>query len=174
MLVSDLNQKCSLPPLAGERRTHLCTTITHSLCLYGNINNTSRVLRMQYWSQIYCTVFGVTETWFGLVTGFINYLQVVTTITYNTVTHLRNLQSLHANIPILSVVVCTYSVSFKWSLQFTLYIFTSRPLVFSCTPGFSSLRRLSVRANGLQNNSSARTPRKTVALWLRFVSRAIA
>jgi hypothetical protein len=32
---------------------------------------------------------------FGLVNGFIDHLQVVTTINYNTVTDLHNLQSLH-------------------------------------------------------------------------------
>jgi hypothetical protein len=49
------------------------------------------------------------ETTFGLVIGFINHLQVVTTITYNTVTHLHNLQSLHANLLSLPSVVFTYS-----------------------------------------------------------------
>jgi hypothetical protein len=37
----------------------------------------------------YCNVFGWLETPFGLVIGFINNPQVVTTITYNTVTHLH-------------------------------------------------------------------------------------
>jgi hypothetical protein len=32
---------------------------------------------------------------FGLVTGFINHLQVITTINYYTVADLHNLQSLH-------------------------------------------------------------------------------
>jgi hypothetical protein len=38
---------------------------------------------------IYCNMFRVTETRFGLVIGFINNPQVVTTITYNTVTDLH-------------------------------------------------------------------------------------
>jgi hypothetical protein len=37
----------------------------------------------------------VTETGFGLVIGFINRLQLVTTNNYNTVPDLHNLQSLH-------------------------------------------------------------------------------
>jgi hypothetical protein len=40
----------------------------------------------------------VTETVFGLVIGFINRLQAVSTITYNTVPDLHNLQSLHYNL----------------------------------------------------------------------------
>jgi hypothetical protein len=39
----------------------------------------------------------VTETGFGLVIGFINRLQLVTTNNYNTVPDLHNLQSLHYN-----------------------------------------------------------------------------
>jgi hypothetical protein len=35
---------------------------------------------------------------FGLVTGFIDHLQAVTTNNYNTVTDLHNLQSLHTNL----------------------------------------------------------------------------
>jgi hypothetical protein len=46
---------------------------------------------------------------FGLVIGFINDLQVVTSITYYTIAHLHNLQSLHANLLTLSAVVLTYS-----------------------------------------------------------------
>jgi hypothetical protein len=38
---------------------------------------------------------------FRLVIGFITILRVVTTITYYTVTHLHNLQSVHSNNPIL-------------------------------------------------------------------------
>jgi hypothetical protein len=52
-----------------------------------------------------------TETRFGLVIGFINKPQVVTTITYDTVTGLGDLQSLHANLLSISAVVLTYSVS---------------------------------------------------------------
>jgi hypothetical protein len=54
---------------------------------------------------------------FGLVIGFINNPQVVDTITYNTVTHLHNLQSLHANTPSLSAVVFTYSASLNHAHQ---------------------------------------------------------
>jgi hypothetical protein len=65
---------------------------------------------------------------------------------------------------------------YSWNLPVTLYILTGRPLVFFCTPGFNSLRRLTVNADVLQDNSSARTPWKTVALLLRVClpSRCIA
>jgi hypothetical protein len=46
----------------------------------------------------------VTEMWFGLVIGFINSLQVATTITYNTVPELHNLQSLHYNLSLFPLV----------------------------------------------------------------------
>jgi hypothetical protein len=48
------------------------------------------------------------KTPFRLLIGFITILQVVTTITYNTVTYLH---SLHANLFSLSAVVFAYSVS---------------------------------------------------------------
>jgi hypothetical protein len=38
---------------------------------------------------------------FGLVICFITILQVVTTVTFYTVTHLHSLQSVYSNIPIL-------------------------------------------------------------------------
>jgi hypothetical protein len=41
------------------------------------------------------------KTPFWMVIGFITILQVVTSITYYTVTHLHSLQSVHSNIPIL-------------------------------------------------------------------------
>jgi hypothetical protein len=84
---------------------------------------------------MYCNVFSWLETPFGLLIGFINHLQVVTTINYNTVTHL---QSLHANLLSLCVVVFTYSVSLNQTLQtelqLTQYVFKGRPLVFLRTP----------------------------------------
>jgi hypothetical protein len=52
----------------------------------------------------------VTGTPFGLLIGFINNLQVVTILTYNTVTHL---QSLHANL----FTLFAYSVSLNHTLQ---------------------------------------------------------
>jgi hypothetical protein len=55
-----------------------------------------------------------TGTPFRLFTGFITMLQVVTTINYNTVTHL---QSLHANLFTLSAAVFTYSVSLNHTFQ---------------------------------------------------------
>jgi hypothetical protein len=50
----------------------------------------------------------VTETGFGLVIGFINNLQVVTTINYNPVTDLHALKWLHTNLFSLSAIVFTY------------------------------------------------------------------
>jgi hypothetical protein len=41
------------------------------------------------------------KTPFWLVIRFITILQVVTSITFYTVTHLHSLQSVHSNIPIL-------------------------------------------------------------------------
>jgi hypothetical protein len=90
----------------------------------------------------YCTVFGVVETPFRLLIGFITILHVVTTVTYYTVTHLHSLQSVYSNIPILFGA-------------FGIHLET----VDRCL-GCSSC---------LQDNPFARTPRKTVALLLRCV-----
>jgi hypothetical protein len=51
---------------------------------------------------IYCNVFGQLEMPFRLLIGFIDNLQVVTTLTHNTVTHL---QLLHTNLFSLSHIV---------------------------------------------------------------------
>jgi hypothetical protein len=45
-----------------------------------------------------CRVYQWLNTGFGLLIGFINYLQVVTTINYYSTADLHNLQSLHNNI----------------------------------------------------------------------------
>jgi hypothetical protein len=50
----------------------------------------------------------VTKTGFGLVIGFINNPQVVTTINSYTVTDLQTLKSLHTNLLSLSAIVFTY------------------------------------------------------------------
>jgi hypothetical protein len=55
----------------------------------------------------YCNVFGRLETRFAFFIGFINNLQVVTTINYNTVAGLHNLQSLHTNLFSLSPLIFT-------------------------------------------------------------------
>jgi hypothetical protein len=97
----------------------------------------------------------VTETGFGLVIGFINRLQVVTTITYNTVPGFHNLQSLYCNL--LSLHLSSLSVSWqristqelshsqssnithKSDLIITRQFFAGWPLVFSCAPSPNSL-----------------------------------
>jgi hypothetical protein len=50
-------------------------------------------------------VFGYWDTHFGLLIGFINHIQVVTTVNYNIVTDLHNLHSLHASLFSLSAIV---------------------------------------------------------------------
>jgi hypothetical protein len=53
------------------------------------------------------TCLGEWNAEFGSLIGFINNLQVPTTISYYTVTGLRNLQLLHAGLFCLSAVVFT-------------------------------------------------------------------
>jgi hypothetical protein len=50
-------------------------------------------------------VYGWVKTGFGLIIGFIDHLQAVTTINYYTISTLDNLQSLHTNLFSLSTVV---------------------------------------------------------------------
>jgi hypothetical protein len=49
----------------------------------------------------------VTKTRFGFVTGFIGYLQIVTTNNYNTIADLHNLQSVHTDLLSLSALALT-------------------------------------------------------------------
>jgi hypothetical protein len=49
-------------------------------------------------SREYCHVSQWLRRGFGLVIGFINNLQVVTTINYYTIADLHNVQSLHTNL----------------------------------------------------------------------------
>jgi hypothetical protein len=58
----------------------------------------------------YYQVYQWLKTGFWLVIGFINRLQVVTTINYYTIADLRNLQSLHTNLLSLFPLVFTISV----------------------------------------------------------------
>jgi hypothetical protein len=59
------------------------------------------------WHQniLCCHVYAWLKTGIGLVIGFINNLQIVTTNNYNTITDLHNLQSLHTNLLSLSALV---------------------------------------------------------------------
>jgi hypothetical protein len=82
---------------------------------------------------------------FGLLIGFINNLQFITTINYNTVTHS---QSLHANLFTLSAVVFTYSISLNHTLQIkpsilTLHLHTADLL-------YSAVLLVSVRSFSLR------------------------
>jgi hypothetical protein len=108
------------------------------------------------------------KTPFWLVIRFITILNVVTKITFYAVTYLH---SLHANLFTLSAVVFAYSV---W---LSLKHLNSLQLFFTCElPVTVSYRELLCSADGLQDNPSARTPRKTVAplLKVRLSSRWIA
>jgi hypothetical protein len=104
------------------------------------------------------------NTPFGLVIGFITILHVVTTITYNAVTYFHNLHSLPDNLFTLSAVVFAYSVSLSLKHLNSLQFFFTYEL-----PMTVSYRELLCSADGLQDNPSPRTPRKTVALLLRCV-----
>jgi hypothetical protein len=53
------------------------------------------MLMVSYWNILSRVT--VTKTGLGLVIGFIDHLQVVTTINYYTIAALHNLQSLHTN-----------------------------------------------------------------------------
>jgi hypothetical protein len=57
---------------------------------------------------LYCRVSQWPRRGFGLVIGFIGYLEVVTTNNYNTIAELHNLQSLHTNLLRLSALVFMY------------------------------------------------------------------
>jgi hypothetical protein len=58
-----------------------------------------------YPSRIYCHVSQWLRRGFGVVIGFIGYLQVVTTNNYNTIADLHNLQSLQTYVLSLSALV---------------------------------------------------------------------
>jgi hypothetical protein len=58
----------------------------------------------------YCHVYYWLKTGCGLVIGFVNHLQVVTTNNYYTIAYVHNLQSLHTNI--LSLFPLVFTVRF--------------------------------------------------------------
>jgi hypothetical protein len=60
--------------------------------------------------EIYCHVNQWLKTGFGLVIGFIDHLQVVTTISSYIITNLHNLQWLHTNL--LSLFPLVFTVRF--------------------------------------------------------------
>jgi hypothetical protein len=66
----------------------------------------------------YCHVLQWLKMGFRLVIGFIDHLQVVTTINYNTIADLHNLQSLHTNLSLSSWIYNTGTI--KVSLNHTL------------------------------------------------------
>jgi hypothetical protein len=58
-----------------------------------HFNSTNIVLLIFILSRVW-----VIKDGFGLVIGFINHFQVITTINYYTIAALHNLQSLHTNL----------------------------------------------------------------------------
>jgi hypothetical protein len=72
----------------------------------------------------------VTETGFGLVIGFIKRLQVATTVTYNTVRALHNLQSLHYNL--LSLFPLVFTIRFL-ATDLNTGITTASHFKYHCT-----------------------------------------
>jgi hypothetical protein len=72
----------------------------------------------------------VTETGFGLVIGFINHSQVVTTNNYNTVPDLHNLQSLHYNL--LSLFPLVFTIGFL-ATDLNTGIITDSHFKYHCT-----------------------------------------
>jgi hypothetical protein len=88
------------------------------------------------------------KTPFRLLIGFINHLEVVTTVNYNTVTDLHNLHSLHFNLFSLSAIVFI-----AHSLDHTLQI---KPSI--CTINLHT-------ANLLYSASLASTTRSIVDLF---------
>jgi hypothetical protein len=59
---------------------------------------------------MYWHVYQWLKTGFGLVVGFTNHLQVVTTIIYYTIADLHNLQSFHINF--LSLFPLVFAIRF--------------------------------------------------------------
>jgi hypothetical protein len=106
------------PGIIHQLKNLFLTVLSYSVLIYSaqqspsnkNKNNKSHHIsnpfhlfpHLETWliSVYSLTCLGWLDTPFGLVIGFINHTQVVTTITYNTVTHL---QSLHAS---LSQSIC--------------------------------------------------------------------
>jgi hypothetical protein len=99
----------------------------------------------------------VTKTGFGLVIGFINNPQVLTTINSYMVTDLHTLKSLHTNLLSLSAIIFTYLLHRGYTslthsqyhctiahiiFYFTCTISTGRPPVFFWAPGLNLLRQL--------------------------------
>jgi hypothetical protein len=85
-LISLSSKDCSLLP-SNKIVQKFITPFCFELSYFSAANVLQRVIPL--------------ETPLGLVIGFINHSQVVTTFTYYTVTHLHSLQSVHSNIPIL-------------------------------------------------------------------------
>jgi hypothetical protein len=89
-----------------------------------------------------------TETRFKLIIGFINNLQVITTINYSIVAGLHNLQSLHTNLLSLSAVAI--QVSLNYTLPISLHNNTHKVLKShnkSSLAGFSAITHYHIKSS---------------------------
>jgi hypothetical protein len=92
---------------AGVPRNFCYTSITYvNLVTVKSVVN-GVVISVQEALLRYFHVYGWLKTGLGLVLGFINNLQVVTTINSYTIVDLHNLQSLHTNLLTLFPLVFT-------------------------------------------------------------------
>jgi hypothetical protein len=69
----------------------------------------------------YCNMFRLPLMPFGLLIGFTNNLQVVTTINYDTVAGLHTLQTIHTNLFTISSVGFTYPQYNTGAIPVSLY-----------------------------------------------------
>jgi hypothetical protein len=83
-----------------QQHTTLGSIAQQCLCKHGDYATVKRGV----FSAVRLKVYKRNWNAFGLLLGFSNHLQVVTTITYNTLVGLHTLQTLHTNLFTLSSV----------------------------------------------------------------------